>query len=243
MNLNDRANLQRLPKPFVVKSIQWDSMHLLEACSRTDIVLAQDVLEAKRGFFFHAAYTEYDAENLCRHIDTLDIRFTPEFKAFEKTWRRDELNHYIGFRYIYSLMFNQSVSEVAELIETRPFDFSQIQKFFKDEFVICLLIAYDEILTTRGYASEFGLYKSLGSSVFLDWFKRVTRDEAFHFHNIMQVIKARHSNRIDEIPFTLKTFIEKDLQRDDYRATFVLDHDLYNVEFLQKGAAVIERYF
>ena len=187
------------PTDFDPKSRDWNSIDYLKDLRRSDINLSDEFLDKKRDFFLHAAYTEFDAENLCRFLETLDFEFSPEFKVFEKKWRRDEWNHYIGFRYIYSIIFNESETAIARIIESRPYDFSGIQNFFKDEFSICLLIAYDEILTTKSYASEHQLYKSFGNPQFYSWIKEVTRDESYHFNNVMEVIGLNHSDRIEEI--------------------------------------------
>lgn len=228
---------------FVPKSVQWSSKVMLKGLQRKDIIVNQSYLSRKKDFFLHAAYTEYDAENLCKYLDTLEMEFSPEFKVFEKVWRRDEWNHYVGFRYIYSIMFNQREEDVARLIEERPSNFSGINQFLNDEFSICLLIAFDEILTTKGYAGEKKLYHSLGHPAFARWFKYVTKDEAYHFTNAMEVIRLNHYNRIPEIPKMLDSFIEWDMQRNEYGSTFVLDHDLYSPEFIQEGANVIKKYF
>lgn len=228
---------------FIPKSQDWNSMDFLDGLKRKDILCSDSFLIEKRDFFFHATFTEFDAENLCRHLDTLGYDFSPEFKTFEKSWRKDEWNHYIGFRYIYSIMFDQEIANVAKLIESRPSDFSRLENYFKDEFFITLLIAFDEILTTKSYASEFDLYSSFGHSAFLNWIKEVTRDEAYHFHNAMEVIRIRHFNRIDEIPDLLESFVKWDLQKNEYTGTFVLDHDFYSPEFLKHGASIIKNYF
>lgn len=228
---------------FIPKSTQWSSKVMLKGLQRKDIVVNQGYLLKKKDFFLHAAYTEYDAENLCKYLDTLSIKFSPEFLAFEKVWRRDEWNHYVGFRYIYSIMFNQREDDVARLIEERPCNFSGIEKFLEDEFSICLLIAFDEILTTKGYASEKKLYSSLGHPAFSRWFRAVTKDEAYHFSNVMEVIRLNHSDRISEIPLLLDSFIRWDMQKNEYGSTFVLDHDLYTPEFIEEGANTIKKYF
>ena len=110
-------------------------------------------------------------------------------------------------------------------------------------FFICLLIAYDEILTTKSYATDHELYLSFGHPAFFEWIKQVTRDEAYHFHNAMEVIRLRHSNRINEIPETIELMLNWDLQKNEYAGTFVLDHDWYSEEFLNWGASVIRNYF
>lgn len=225
------------------KSVLWDSMDFLSGITRSDIILPQEYLDEKQGFFFHATYTEHDAENLCKHIDALPLDFSPEFRAFEKVWRRDEWNHYVGFRQLYSIMYGEPVESVAKQIEERPYDFSPIGEYFKDEFTICLLIAFDEILTTKGYATEHALYASLGPSGVSEWFKQVTRDEAYHFKNAMEVIRVKHSHRRSEISEVVNALITLDTQSNDYKGTFVLDHELYSKKFIVEGASILMNYF
>lgn len=228
---------------FIPKSISWDSSTFLIGLNRSDILLTEKFIQEKEEFFLHAAYTEFDAENLCRHLEKMNYDFSPEFLAFEKVWRRDEWNHYLGFRFLYSIMYNQTQEDIAEIIEKRPSDFTSLSAFFKDEFFICLLIAFDEILTTKSYTSEYGLYKSFGHPSFLKWIKAVTRDESYHFYNAMEVIRIRHRRRIHEIPTIIDSFVSYDLNRNGYQGTFVLDHDWYSKEFLEYGANKIKSYF
>lgn len=228
---------------FPLLSRSWDSLEMLGKLGREDITLPQSQVDQKKDFFLHAAYTEFDADNFCKHLNTLAITFSDEFKLFERVWRKDELNHYIGFRYLYSILYGSTVEEVGKIIETRKYDFSRIEPFFRDEFTICLLIAFDEILTAKGYGSEQNLYASLGSQTFSEWFKLVTMDEAYHFRNIMEVIRLKHSDRINEIPTLIERFIEWDVMRNDYSSTFVLDHDYYSLEFIKHGASIIRSYF
>jgi len=231
-----------LVSEFKPRSNDWNSMDFLKGLSRKDIELSDEFLNENKDSFLFATYTEFDAKNLSRHLDSLDINFTPEFMAFKKFWKRDEENHYTGFRYIYSIMFNEEEEKVANVIESRPYNFGNLKDFLHDEFTICLLIAYDEILTTKAYSSERKLYSSLGNAAFYDWMRKVTIDEAFHFHNIMEVIRLRHSHRILEIPRIVTSLVNLDLERNNYEGTFVMDHESYFFDFLKSGVSVIERY-
>jgi hypothetical protein len=57
------------------------------------------------------------------------------------------------------------------------------------------------------------------------------------------VIRVRHAHRIAEAPALLESFMEWDLSRKGYAATFVLDHedDRFTPEYLQRCSALIER--
>src|SRR5207248_4393100 len=109
----------------------------------------------RKGFFWNAMLTEYDARNFSRHLEINSGKLSPEFLAFKRAWSRDEWNHYIGFRSIYSMLYNRAENELAEQIEIETGDFHLIREFSDDEFKICLLLAYDEIATSKSYFSEF----------------------------------------------------------------------------------------
>ena len=118
-----------------------------------------------------------------------------------------------------------------------------IKGFLEVEFIIYLILAFDEILTTKSYGSEIGLYTSFGCSSISEWFRNVTRDEAYHFKNAMEVIRKNHSEGICEIPRVIDSFIYWDLERNGYDRTFVLGHDFYSKEFHQEGGFLMKNYF
>ena len=75
------------------KHKEWFADTYLGGLTREDIALTDDFFSDKKEFFLHAAFTEYDAENFCRHLETLDLEFSPEFLAFEKVWREVNPKH------------------------------------------------------------------------------------------------------------------------------------------------------
>ena len=170
---------------------------------------------------------------------------TSEFDVFERAWRSDEWNHYQGFLTIYAILYNQPEDEVVKLLRQREPNFVPVSRFLDDEFKTCVVMAYDEIATTRAYAMDYGLYDSFGDPRFNQWIKSVTRDEALHFYNCMQVIGLRHRNRIPEITSLISELIDWDLGGNSYSGTFVLDHEGYyfTPEFLQKCGKLITGYF
>ena len=186
--------------------------------------------------------TEYDAKNLAGYLTTREIEFSPGFLSFKRAWSRDEWNHYLGFRQIYSMLYDEPEDKIAERLEMESGNFEPIAKFLDDEFKVCLVLAYDEIATFKSYLAEFPFYTALEMRVF-HWFQRVTRDELNHFLNCMEIIRCNHSARISEIASTIDLFIEWDIARHPYVRTFVLDHYWYSRGFLEHCGELINGYF
>lgn len=236
-----------LPKTiaFQPKSKPWDSASLIGHLKRSDILQNDTNIEDLRKLFWKDLCSEYDAENFCKYLENSHINLSDDFKSFEFVWRRDEFNHYLGFRHIYSICFGVSKEEISNKVIKRSVDFEPILGLLEDEFKICLLLAYDEIATTKAYSTDFDKYKTLGHKNFLTWIKRVTRDESYHFHNCMQLIGKNHRNRISELPRLVDKFIEWDLGENAYKGTFVLDHDseYFSKSFLIDCGNVIKNYF
>jgi hypothetical protein len=222
----------------------WESREFLQGLTRNDISLPEKVITEREGFFWNAMLTEYDAKNFGRHLLEVNAcNLSSEFLAFERAWSRDEWNHYIGFRSIYSMLYNYAENEIATNIENEKGDFRLIKEFSDDEFKICLLLAYDEIATSKSYFSEFPLYRAFGHPVFINWFKKVAVDELYHFMNCMELIRHRHPGRITEIADTIDMFIEYDMRRNQYNRTFVFDHYWYSRAFLEHCRELIVTYF
>lgn len=228
---------------FTPKSIPWSSLALIGELGRQDIVLSDHIIAEHKSTFWDNLCSEYDAENFCLFLQIGSFILSSEFKAFEFVWRRDEFNHHLGFRHIYSILYDVPVKDIAKKLEQRQVDFAPIQNLLEDEFKICLLLAYDEIATTKSYALDYEFYKSFGNDNFHSWIKLVTRDEAYHFNNCMEIIGKNFYNRIGEIPALVDDFIRWDLSRNEYKGTFVLDHDNYSEDFLKSSGQIIKQYF
>jgi hypothetical protein len=186
--------------------------------------------------------TEYDARNLREYLDAAEIDFSSDFLAFKRSWSRDEWNHYLGFRRIYATLYHESEDEIAKQLEVDHGDFDVIAEYLQDEFQICLLLAYDEIATAKSYLSEFPFYRSFGDQRVFRWFQRVTVDEINHCRNCMEILIARHPQRLAQIPENLDRFIEWDTRKSPYGRTFVLDHYWYSPSFLDHCRRVIAGY-
>ena len=228
---------------FVPKSQAWSSANLIGHINKSSIELGAEIIEQFQQTFWDNLCAEYDAENFCLFLKTHGVQLSVEFKTFEFVWRRDEYNHYLGFKHIYSILYEMSSELIDAQLKQRSVNFNPIKLLLEDEFKICLLLAYDEIATTKSYAEDYDFYESFGPREFLKWIKLVTRDEAYHFNNCMELIGTNFYHRIAEIPNLVDQFVEWDLARNEYIGTFVLDHENYSNEFLLSCANIMKRYF
>lgn len=230
----------------IPKSIQCNSVAIIAGLAPQDFKVTDKLLAEIHDTIWGDLYAEHDAENFCKYLQQSGMLFTPEFKEMEKLWRRDEFNHYLGFRQIYSLLYHKSFEEIErELAACEP-DFIPLKEFLQDEFSICVVLAYDELATTRSYCQDFDLYKSLGSKPMVDWIKHVTKDEAFHYSNALEIIARRHRHRLPELPMLVKRLIEYDLKDSKYKSTFVLNHQsrqYFTSDFLSECSDIISKRF
>lgn len=206
------------------KSRPWNALELLNPISADSISISDEERHEIEPIIWNDLSSEYDAEHFCVMLENSGLVFSDEFVSFEKVWRRDEYNHYLGFRRIYSLFYGEAEVSITERLERRVPDFSDMEEFFTDEFKLCLILAYDELATTRAYNEDIPFYRSLGPDQFNDWIRNVKADEALHYLNSLRVAQVRHRNRLPEAERILEQILTIDLDSKDYRATFVLDH-------------------
>jgi hypothetical protein len=179
-----------------------------------------------QNLILHDMYSERHSEHFSKAIHALDIDLSEDFLAFEHLWLSDELNHYAGFRYLFGLIIGEPVDNKVEKQSYVP-NFSNLFSFFQDEFHLCLLLAYDEIVTTRLYIEEYPLYDEAGDPFISRWIRYVARDEAYHFGNLLKVLLANFSHRFHEIPIVVNRLINQELSSQNYSETFVLDRAGY----------------
>jgi len=237
----DNSQLSVAPGSPRLRTSHWKSAKELDGLTRSAISLSLEEAARRKEFLWNAMLTEYDASNFALYLS--DREFSPDFKRFERAWRRDEWNHYLGFRRIVALLYDQNEAKIASEVTMDRGNFEPIGDFLKDEFKICLLLAYDEIATFKSYLAEFPFYRSFGDPRVIRWFQKVTRDELNHFINCVEIIRHRHPDRVPEAKESLDQFIEWDLRRSVYERTFVLDHYWYSVEYLQHCQDLICDYF
>lgn len=150
----------------------------------------------------------------------------PEFAAFERLWRRDELDHAIGFAKVYAVLYGEDERSVLDRLRSREADFSGLEAFLGDELSVCLVLAYDELATTRSYAADWhDFYPRFGDERLTRWIQRVAADEARHYGNLVRVLRTAHAHELGRAPGLLDAICRRDLEAHPYRGTFVLDHD------------------
>ncbi len=206
----------------------WESSVVLRGVTRSEIAVDDRALEQPRQLFEFDMYTEYDSEHFCRYLERRranGMRFTPEFLAFERVWRRDERNHYLGYRHLLEICGGPSEDESHQRMLERAADFSPIEQYLEDEFTICCVLAYDEIVTANSCRMDFPLFASFGAPRLRKWIRLVARDEAFHFLNVLDVVRLRHAHRIASVPSVLAALRRYDGAGNPYLSTFVMDHD------------------
>jgi hypothetical protein len=231
----------RPASPFKLRTARWNSAKVLRGLTKDDVCLSREEVANRKEFLWNAMLTEYDARNLARYLTTRAIRSSPEFLLFKRAWSHDEWNHYLGFRQVYSMLYDEPEDKITEQLEMDSGNFELIAEFLDDEFKVCLVLAYDEIATFKSYLAEFPFYKALDMKVFR-WFQRVTKDELNHFLNCMEIIRCKHSARSSEIASTIDMFIKWDIERHPYLRTFILDHYWYSQRFLEHCGELIGGY-
>jgi hypothetical protein len=168
--------------------------------------------------------SEFDAQQLYERALAYRSSYSKEFCRFLDYWKADEENHTAGFRELIKTIFAKDDSWIALELEKRTIDFSKIQTFISDEFKLCVLLAYDELVTTQAYALDRARYRGFGGSRLESWISEIKKDEAFHFASLLSIIKSNHRHRLAEAAPTIEEILRIDLESTEYRGTFVLDH-------------------
>lgn len=226
------------------KSRPWEALELLAPLTSASFRLNADERAAFEPLIWDDLCSEYDAEHLCLELERLadaGTRYSAELWSFERVWRRDEYNHYRGFQRLYALLYDADEDHVAARLHQRAADFSGFGAYLTDEFKLCLMLAYDELCTTRAYANDVPFYQSLGDPIFVTWVERVRGDEARHYLNALRVAQTRHRDRLAEAPAIIADILATDLATSDYRGTFILDHHgpSYSPDLLRAVAATL----
>ena len=183
--------------------------------------------------------SEFDARILNAYLDRKLISVSEDFLARKSEWLLDENNHFQGFRLINEIL-RAAPDEIAAVYK-REGDFSHIDHLLQDEFSAALVLAYDEIVTTRGYIDDLPIYDQFHPQVG-KFIRLVIADEAQHYSKFMNFVRQRHRQRINEVPSRVQEIRKADGQR-PYRATFVLDHieDIFSSELLDQCADILVR--
>ena len=210
-----------------LRSASWNSEELLCNAILNPSILSKWQKSSMKDVVLHDMHSEKDSEYFSKAIHELNISFSEDFLAFERLWLKDEFNHYMGFRYLLGLIFEESISEVEK--HSLPPDFGTLIPLLQDEFHLCLLLAYDEIVTTKLYISEYSSYDEAADPFISRWIRYVARDEAYHFGNLLKIMLTHYPHRVHEIPMFVEQLINYELSIQNYGKTFVLDRAGYRL--------------
>lgn len=222
----------------------WRATTLLSNLRSDQINLSDETKQQYEPIFWHSVCTEYDSRNFYAHLKSSNLKPTSEFETFLSHWLKDETNHTEGFVILYGLIYQQSETDIYARLKARPVDFSPLEQFFSDEFKLCLLLAYDEIVTTWVYHRSIPFYEHLGPRELKTWILKLKSDEALHFNNLLKILKARHFHRFGEAESILEQILHLDQTLTQYGSTFVLDHQcddfsLTQSELVSLGSGII----
>lgn len=143
-----------------------------------------------------------------------------------RLWRRDEIDHTIGFAKVHAAIYGEDERAILAGLSSRRAEFGPLERFLRDELSLCLLLAYDELATTRSYARDWReVYPRLHCAQVTRWIQRVAADEARHYRNLLDVLATEHAAQLGRVPAILDDILTADLERPRYQATFALDHD------------------
>jgi hypothetical protein len=183
--------------------------------------------------------SEFDARRLAEYVHGVHLPLSGEFRTFETGWLRDEHNHYTGFRQLYSTMYRVPTGDLISRVETRRSHFGAMSRFLTDEFRLCVLLAYDEEVTARAYARDFPMYDALGDRAVSAWIRHVCRDESNHGRHAVDILRNRYPHRLADVPRVLDELVGSDPGSSDYEGSFVLDHQSYPDDLIERGRRAV----
>jgi hypothetical protein len=202
----------------------WEPEDLFAGLDRSKLPDPAGQTEARRAKLWKDLYVEYDARQLQAEVDRRGLAKTDEAKAFLAAWDADEKRHTRGFIQIMELVADSTAAELWEALGARKADFKVLDPYLSDEFSICVIIAFDEMVTCHAYAEDREFYETLGSDAFIVWLRELMADEAAHCHNAINVIRTRHTHRIPEVEALLHGIAKAIPDASGYGGTFVMDY-------------------
>lgn len=200
-------------------------LDLIASLAKDDITLDPIVREEYKAVLWRSICSEYDSINFFNKIKSQkNIPYSSDFKIFLEKWLKDEEMHTEGFKKIYNLTYGDTYQEIEGQLRERTADFTHIEEFLDDEFKICLLLAYDEIVTAHVYERSMSFYQEVEGSMIPQWIKKVKYDEVKHFLGVIDVINTRHNGKAASVEKILMKIVDVDMNLKEYEGTFVLDH-------------------
>lgn len=222
--LTSVANLKTIPR----ESHVWDKMR---ESSLSSIIM-------------HDVCSEFDARHFSVYVDRRGLGKTNEFRRFRGVWLRDEQNHYEGFRFLASCIFDKSEQAVDVQVRVRESEFSALANYLTDDLSLHVVLCYDEMVTARAYARDMKLYDALNEPILSRWIREVTRDEFCHFLDLAKMIRKLHSDSFSKIERSVHELASLEEAGVRYGGTFVLDRNATNHEpaFFRYSAQKVLRY-
>lgn len=243
----DACGIQEAPRRVNVRmqAAGEPSTAVIAGLSRSDLHVVKQSAAGFRSILLKALHAEHDAEFFCQELDRRvaagKLQLTPEFRAFEHAWRRDELDHTLGYAKVISLLYGDDEAELLAHSRARQPKFERLEPLLADEFSICLLLAYDEMVTAGSYRADGRtFYPQFRNERLLQWIKRLAADEERHSANLLAVLRQCHQAELHRTESVLTQIARIDVVGAEYAATFVLDHDEASV-FTERQLAAARR--
>lgn len=207
------------------KSGPWDSEALLCGLRNADFSNSNNDLNYYKPIIWNDLCSEYDSLFFRNELARMPFAVSSDLEAIIPSWRADEDNHYRGLRRIFPLMYGGSSEDIDSELSRRVPDFTPLAAFMTSELRLCLLLAFDEVVTLRSYVDDYQFYDAFGAPALSNWIRRVVRDESLHFSNFVTLIGKCHAHDAEiEAEAIVHEILSHDLRAGTYGATFVLDH-------------------
>jgi hypothetical protein len=207
-----------------VPEVPWSSEHLLRDVSAGHIKLSSKERRASEGLLWRSICSEHDARHFFRQLITVGPPLPWKMQEFLAGWFADEVNHARGFKILYEKIYGLPPDEIEERLASRLIDFSHLAEFFGSLFSVCILFAFDELVTTHVYEMSIGFFRQWGIPTVTEWSRRLVRDEARHYRTVMGIVREYCAAEAPLAEDLLARVIDVDLAQTDYHGTFVLDH-------------------
>jgi hypothetical protein len=206
-HIEDHGHILRsIARPLAVPPI-CDALAVATGSATFDDVLAHEML------------TEFEVRSFDQHLAGRVASWTRAFAPFRSRWRRDERAHYMGFRYIRRLTGVSAEALAAELETAGTPDFEPIEPFIRDDLSLCVLLAFEELVTILGYRSNVPIYDAAGDAGLTAWIRRVTRDEGGHYAAVIAMLRTVDDEDRRRAVAVAERLIDHDSSQPAYRRT------------------------
>lgn len=197
---------------------------------------------------WHSLSSEYDARHLSTFLRESALDLSGAFWSLESAWAEDEHRHYRALRWLYSHIYSVDESQLDAQLQQRQPNFDPLRPLLRDEFSLCVILAFDELASARSYARDRARFRPLGTAA-VRLFHWAARDEFLHCRNAVDLVRARHADRLADVPTVLAQAIAHDTSpQRRYDATFLLDQipdseeNSLDEAFLRECADKVDRY-